>query len=1218
LASSLKTPAVLQLLEESFGANASYVESMLDRFLTDPSGIDDSWRSYFEGLVGRNGSTNGASTNGSNSAPTATKPAEQKPAATSTTGNVHPENVVKILGPSKRIVENMETSLGVPVATSLRYMPVKLLEENRKLINEYLGEQGKGKASFTHIIAYAIVQALNEMPHMNDSYAVQDGAPVRIKRQSVNLGIAIDMQKKDGSRSLLVPNIKGSNQMSFAEFLAAYDAIIKKARANKLDVADFADTTISLTNPGTIGTVGSIPRLMSGQSIIIATGAIEYPAEYQAMAPEALTQLGISKVVQMTSTYDHRIIQGAESGLLLARIHEFLLGKDEFYDKIFQSLRIPFKPFHWQLDRNPALLGMNREKEQMRKQAGVLELINAYRVRGHLVADIDPLHAIPLHHHPELDIETYSLTIWDLDREWSTGGLIGQETMTLRKIVETVRKAYCGTYGVEYRHIASREEKLWLRARLEAPQEELSLEVKKALLSKLTAAEQFEQFLHKNYIGQKRFSVEGSETVIAMLDQLIEGSTVRGVEDIFLGMAHRGRLTVLSTILGDYAERIFTAFEGLVHPSFPADEGDVKYHQGAKSIRKTAGGDISLTLSPNPSHLEFVDPVVEGMARAKQDLTGRPSDEAMDRIMPVLLHGDAAFAGQGIVMETLNLAALKGYRTGGTIHIIINNQIGFTTSPEASRSTIYSTDVAKMTQMPIFHVNGDDPEAAFRVLQLALDYRQQFHKDICIDVIGFRRLGHNEADEPSYTQPLMYQRVKAHKGVRTVYSNRLVREKSLTEAEVEEMVKAQNDHFQSILAKSKDYVKSSQQRTALPAQPLEEDWSHVLDTPVTPEIVKEITDTISIMPQNFHLNPKMVSQLTRRQKMGDGSTKMDWAFGESMAFGSLVKDGFSVRLSGQDSGRGTFSQRHATLYDTETGQPWIPLSSLKSDKEPLAQFSVWDSSLSEAGVLGFEYGYSVQAEKTLVLWEAQFGDFANGAQVIIDQFITPGEEKWQQKSRLTLLLPHGYEGQGPEHSSARLERFLQLCGENNIQVCYPTTPAQYFHLLRRQMHQQVAKPLVVMTPKSLLRLPAATSEISELTSGGFKPVIDDMFIADKSQVQRVVLCSGKVYYDLLERRTQLDEGRVALVRLEEFYPFPGKAMTEIVKSYPNAKDLIWAQEEPKNMGGWIFVKPRIINFLPDMPLRYVGRERSASPSTGFYVIHQLEQEKLMTEALTGL
>lgn len=1233
MASSLKTQAVLQTLEESFGANASYVESMLDRFLLDPSQIDDSWRSYFEGLVGGKPASNGASSNGSANGVAASSngsngaaPAAQKPAAqpaqstpqTTTPTGVHPENVVKILGPSKKIVENMETSLGVPVATSLRYMPVKLLEENRKLINDFLAEQGKGKASFTHIIAYAIVQALNEMPHLNDSYAIQDGAPVRIKRQSVNLGIAVDMQKKDGSRSLLVPNIKGSNQMSFAEFLDAYDGIIKKARNNKLDVPDFQDTTISLTNPGTIGTVGSIPRLMAGQSIIIATGAIEYPAEYQAMAPEALTQLGISKVVQMTSTYDHRIIQGAESGLLLARIHEFLLGKDEFYDKIFQSLRIPFKPFHWQLDRNPALLGMNREREQMRKQAGVLELINAYRVRGHLVANIDPLHATPLHHHPELDIETYNLTIWDLDREWSTGGLIGQETMTLRKIVETVRRAYCGTYGVEYRHIASREEKLWLMGRLEAPQPELSIDIKKALLSKLTAAEQFEQFLHKNYIGQKRFSVEGSETVISTLDQLIEGSSQRGVKDIFLGMAHRGRLTVLSTILGDYAERIFTAFEGLVHPSFPADEGDVKYHQGAKSVRKTKSGDIALTLSPNPSHLEFVDPVVEGMARAKQDLTGQPSAEAMDAIMPVLLHGDAAFAGQGIVMETLNLAALKGYRTGGTVHIIVNNQIGFTTAPEASRSTIYSTDVAKMMQMPIFHINGDDPEAAFRVLQLALDYRQQFHKDVCLDIIGFRRLGHNEADEPSYTQPLMYQRVKAHKGVRTVYANRLVREKSLTEAEVEEMVKAHNDHFQSILAKAKDYVKTGQQRKELPPQPMEEDWSHVAQTPITNDVIKEITDATSIMPQNFHLNPKMVSQLARRQKMGDGSVKMDWAFGESMAFGSLVKDGFSVRLSGQDSGRGTFSQRHAALYDTETGQQWIPLSLLKSDKDPLAQFSVWDSSLSEAGVLGFEYGYSVQSEKTLVLWEAQFGDFANGAQVIIDQFITPGEEKWQQKSRLTLLLPHGYEGQGPEHSSARLERFLQLCGENNIQVCYPTTPAQYFHLLRRQMHQKVSKPLVIMTPKSLLRLPAATSEISELTSGGFKPVIDDQFIADKSQVQRIVLCSGKVYYDLLERRTQLDEGRVALVRLEEFYPFPGAALTEIVKSYPNAKDLVWTQEEPKNMGGWNFVKPRIVNFLPDMALRYVGRERSASPSTGFYVIHQLEQEKLMTESLTGL
>lgn len=1218
MAISQKTPAILQVLEEAFGSNASYVESMLDRFLLDPSQIDDSWRQYFESLVGQSPATTNGQTNGSVSVQVSVAPAQPKPAPQPASPQAHPENVIPIAGPAKRIVENMETSLTVPVATSQRTVPVKLLDENRKLINQYLEATGRGKASFTHIIAYAIIQAMNEMPHLNDGYAIHNGAPARIKRSNINLGVAIDIQKRDGSRSLLVPNIKSANTMDFAQFLAAYDDIIKRARGNKLDVSDFQDTTISLTNPGTIGTVGSIPRLMAGQSIIIATGAIEYPAEYQAMAPEALTQLGVSKVVQMTSTYDHRVIQGAESGMLLAKIHELLLGKDAFYDEIFESLRIPFRPFHWQVDRNPALLGANREREQMRKQAGVLELINAYRVRGHLIADIDPLHAIPVHHHPELDIETYGLTIWDLDREWSTGELNGSETMTLRKIVETMRQAYCGTYGIEYRHIASREQKLWLRDRIEAPRQPLDRETRMALLSKLTAAEQFEQFVHKNYIGQKRFSVEGSETVIAVLDQLIEGAVQRNVEEIVLGMAHRGRLTVLATVLGDYAERIFTSFEGLVHPNFPADEGDVKYHQGAKSIRYTQNKQVAITLSPNPSHLEFVDPVVEGMARAKEDAMQVSMREAMDKVLPVLMHGDAAFAGQGIVMETLNLANLKGYKTGGTIHIIVNNQIGFTTSPEASRSTIYSTDVAKMTQLPIFHVNGDDPEAAYRVLQIALDYRKEFHQDVVIDVIGFRRLGHNEADEPSYTQPIMYARVKAHPGVRSVYGKRLVKEGELTQEEVDQVIQNHNNYFQSVLSKAKLVVQSQSAPKAVPPAPIEEDWSHVMDTPIGQSVIQEITQTISTMPQGFNTNPKMVSQLTRREKMGSGAARIDWAFGEAMAFGSLVKEGYSVRLSGQDSGRGTFSHRHAILYDTENGRPWIPLSTLKSDVNPDAKFYVYDSSLSEQGVLGFEYGYSVMAPKTLTLWEAQFGDFANGAQVIIDQFIAPGEDKWQQKSRLTLLLPHGYEGQGPEHSSARLERFLQLCGENNMQVCYPTTPAQYAHLLRRQMHQEVSKPLIIMTPKSLLRLPAASSDISELMTGGFQPVIDDAYIADRSQVERVVICSGKVYYDLLEKRNQLNEGRVALIRLEEFYPFPESRLRDAVKSYANAKELVWAQEEPKNMGGWIFIKPRVIALFPEFNLQYVGRARSASPSTGFYAIHQLEQEKILSEALTGL
>ncbi len=687
-------------------------------------------------------------------------------------------------------------------------------------------------------------------------------------------------------------------------------------------------------------------------------------------------------------------------------------------------------------------------------------------------------------------------------------------------------------------------------------------------------------------------------------------------------MAHRGRLNVLANVVGDFAERIFTAFEGSVHPNFPADEGDVKYHQGAVGERTTASGKkIKIDLSPNPSHLEFVDPVVEGLTRAKQDALERdegvPREQVIDRKMPVLLHGDAAFAGQGIVMETLNLADLKGYRTGGTIHIIINNQIGFTTSPQAGRSTIYSTDVARMTQLPIFHINGDDPEAAFRVLRIALDYRQEFNKDTVLDVVGFRRLGHNEGDEPSYTQPLMYARVKAHPGVRAKYSDRLVREGVLTAEEVEQMIKAQVAEYEAILQRAKEIVAHKTVRKELPPPAVEEDGSAIVETAVTADVVRQIAHTIAVVPEGFHVNPKMVSQLARRAKMGEGEAPLDWAFGELVAFGSLALEGVPVRLSGQDSGRGTFSQRHAIMYDTQTGDAWTPLATLAQSRTGRPLVEVFDSSLSEQGVVGFEYGYSVVAKSSLVLWEAQFGDFANGAQVIIDQFIAPGVDKWQQPSRLVLLLPHGYEGQGPEHSSARLERYLQLCAENNMQVCYPTTPAQHFHLLRRQIKQETARPLVIMTPKSLLRLPAATSTVAELTGGGFQPVIDDAEIQDATAVQRIVMCSGKVYYDLNAARLKTDDRRVALVRLEQFYPFPESALRAICARYPNHTQLVWAQEEPKNMGGWTFVEPRLLGLLnSSAQLYYAGRAASASPATGSYTIHELEQRQLVDQALT--
>ena len=1272
---------VSEIIAENFGANATYVETLLARFRSDPSLVDESWRAYFEELLGngqpaavseppavrgpredspsgvqdaagpisepRTSTSSGAGRQAA-AAPAPAKPEKAAPSATQPAPSARPE-VTPIRGAALKIVENMEASLAVPTATSQRRIPVKLLEEIRRIINRHLQDNDRGKASFTHLIAYAVVRALEKSPQMNDGFEVIEGQPARVKREAINLGIAIDLEKKDGTRSLLVPNIKNAGQMRFSEFLSAYDDVVTRARAGKLQVSDFQGTTISLTNPGTIGTVGSTPRLMPGQSLIVATGAIEYPAEYQSIAPAILPQLGISKAITISSTYDHRIIQGAESGAFLARVHELLLGKDKFYENVFLDLGIAHAPLRWNVDRNPLLAGQEQIHEHALRQARVMELINAYRVRGHLVADIDPLHAMPLLYHPELDIETYGLTIWDLDRIFITGGLGRTETATLREILDILQRAYCGKVGTEYRHIQSKEEKLWLREQIRREfvhPDPIDAEVKKRILWKLISAEQFEKFLNTKYLGQKRFSIEGCETIISLLDQLIERAGDLGIEQITMGMAHRGRLNVLANVIGHFCERIFTSFEGSVHPSFPADEGDVKYHQGANGERDTATGkQVHLRLSPNPSHLEAVDPVVEGMTRALQDgMTDGEitNDEARNHALPLLLHGDAAFAGQGIVMETLQLAQLRGYRTGGTIHIIINNQIGFTTSPEAGRSSIYSTDVARMTQSPIFHINGDDPEAAYRTMRIALDYRQKYHKDVVLDVVGFRRLGHNESDEPSYTQPLMYQRVKEHPGVRTLYAKRLVKEGVIDDAGVNQLIEERIGGYEEALARAKKVAAEAKSSVVPEPEIAEIDGSPVIETAVTLDVIQEIARQISVVPQGFHLNPKMVSQLARRAKMGEGMVAMDWAFAEAIAFGSLALEGTQVRLSGQDSGRGTFSQRHAVLYDTQTGQAWAPLSELRAENNSRGRFEVFDSSLSEAGVLGFEYGYSVIAGDALVMWEAQFGDFNNVAQSIIDQYISSSEDKWKQRSRLTLLLPHGYEGQGPEHSSARLERFLQLCAANNLCVSYPSTPAQYFHLLRRQVREGFERPLIVMTPKSLLRLPAAGSALEQLTSGGFQPLIDDAEISDANAVERIVFCSGKVFYDLQHARgssptnrgphagsprgvvdregvseTAVIATRVAIIRIEQFYPFPLTAVKEAIARYPNAKDLVWCQEEPKNMGAWTFMEGKFEDRVSGGDrLRYVGRAESPSPATGNYSVHVQEQEKLVREALT--
>ncbi|HZS47973.1 MAG TPA: multifunctional oxoglutarate decarboxylase/oxoglutarate dehydrogenase thiamine pyrophosphate-binding subunit/dihydrolipoyllysine-residue succinyltransferase subunit [Blastocatellia bacterium] len=1212
-----KEPDLTQIIDAEFGSNASYVAELLSQFQANPALVDEEWREYFERLIDSDGASRKAKreTNGGGAAKT--EPVASAPAPVQTRPAPKAEislegDKVPIRGGALKIAENMEQSLAVPTATSQRHIPLKVAEENRRLINEQLQHDGKRKASYTHLIAWAIIKALQKFPQLNDGYEAIDGSAFRVKRSEVNLGLAIDLTKSDGSRTLLVPNIKGANHLTFSQLLAAYDDIVFRARDGKIQVSDFQGTTISLTNPGTIGTNASNPRLMSGQGLIIATGAIEYPAEYQAMSPEALSQLGISKVMTITSTYDHRIVQGAESGAFLALISDYLLGKHDFYDEIFADLKIPFKPLRWAVDRNPALLGGDRWQEEIKKQARVIELINAYRVRGHMIADIDPLRATAIQQHPELDIEYYGLTIWDLDREFITGGLGRVEKATLRDILAKLRQAYCGTIAIEYRNISSPAEKDWLRDRIEEPRPEIPVEVRKRILWKLISAELFEKFLGTKYLGQKRFSVEGTETTVALLDQLVEHAAEREIKDITIGMSHRGRLNVIANVIGHFCERIFTSFEGSVHPNFPSDQGDVKYHQGASGERETEYGNIALSVAFNPSHLEFVDPVVEGLVRAKQDtLFGGRANGANDRAMPILLHGDAAFSGQGVVAETLNFSQLKGYRVGGTIHIIVNNQIGFTTPAEQLRSSLYSTDVAKMIQVPIFHVNADDPEAAYHVMRIALDYRMKFHKDVVIDLIGFRRHGHNEGDEPSYTQPVMYQRIREHPGVRMLYGQKLVKEGVYTQEEFDALNDERNRRYENAYLGAKEIV-SRRQPITIPPVIQEKAETETVETDVDQGTLQTIASAVTTVPKGFHLNPKVVGLLARRAKMATGEVPVDWAFAEALAFGALLLEGTPVRLTGEDSSRGTFSQRHMVLFDTQTDQPWTPLAEMRSDQ---ARLEIFDSSLSEQGVLGFEYGYSVAAPKTLTLWEAQFGDFVNVAQVIVDQFIAAGEEKWNQKSRLVMLLPHGYEGQGPEHSSARLERFLQLSAEDNMQVVYCSTPAQYFHVLRRQIKQTPSKPLVMMTPKSLLRHPHAVSPIDEFTSGGFNPIIEDSIVKDPSQIERVLICSGKVYYDLDAKRQELKDTGTAIVRLEQFYPFPKNMMERYLKTFTSAKDFRWVQEEAKNMGGWTFVRPRIDEVLPEgYTVRYVGRARSASPATGVYAIHQMEQHQLVNEA----
>jgi 2-oxoglutarate dehydrogenase E1 component len=1216
----------LKSLEAVFGPNSALVEELYNQYKEDPSSVPNHWKKYFD-EVDEDDSVEElkeeAEQNGSPAASSQPAPAETKQKKTAEKEEKEEQdNVIEgaqleqIKGVSSKIVENMDESLNIPTATSTRVLPMKMLIEDRAIINRQLLQRDESKSSFTHYIAWAIVQALKEYPNMNNSFSRKDGNPHKVIPDQVNLGLAVDVENKDGSRNLVVPNIKGVDKMNFKEFLDAYNGLITKVRNGNLQLSDFEGTTITLTNPGMIGTVQSVPRLMETQGTIIATGAIDYPAEFKSMSQKVLTKLGISKVMTVTSTYDHRVIQGAESGSFLKKIHSLLNGEEHFYDQIFEDLEIPYDPLPFGGDTYMGQLdGQGASLEDNKRAIAVIRLINMYRTRGHVLADLDPLSDEP-GHSPELDLEYYDLTLWDMDREFYCGGLGGNEKASLQEIVRLLRDTYCGKIGAEYMHLLDLEERQWLRERMESTTNtpELDDDQKKEILHKLNQAKAFEQFLHKKYIGHKRFSLEGADTLIPMMHHMLEKAGEDKVEKIFMGMAHRGRLNILVNIMNKPYSKVFADFEGNLDPDSIQGSGDVKYHLGAEGSYETSSGtEVDIELMPNPSHLESVNPVVEGATRATQD--HHQEIEANKNLMPVLIHGDAAFSGQGVVSETLNMSQLDAYETGGTVHIIINNQIGFTTLPEDGRSTEYASDLAKMILAPIFHVNGDNPEQAVHAMQMAFEYRQKFNKDVVIDLICYRKYGHNEGDEPAFTQPGMYQEIDSHPPVRDIYADHLLNQEDLTEEEAQELF----DEFDDLLRQAFEDAKSSSPLEVTEdmidrEETKQQDWAKYPDTTYPEEELKDIAVKLNTVPKDFDANPKLLKQLAKRAEIVEtNAKKIDWGFAEALAFGSLLKSDTTVRLTGQDAERGTFSHRHAILHGTETDQQFVPLNNLNEDQAP---FYPYNSLLSESACVGFEFGYSAANLDALVIWEAQFGDFANGAQIPVDQYISASEAKWGQKSSLVMTLPHGYEGQGPEHSSARLERYLQLCAEDNMQVVNLTTPAQYFHILRKQAKQDEKRPLIIMSPKSLLRHPLATSQTEDLAEGQYHPFLEDQEVEDKSNIDRLVICSGKVYYDLYKQRQDDEVENVAIARLEQYYPFPDRDVGDILEMYSHIDDIVWCQEEPENMGGWTFVMPRIMDQLKDnQSLRYVGRQASASPAAGQAKIHKAEQDKLINEAL---
>ncbi len=1132
-----------------------------------------------------------------------------------------------IKGPDGALVVAMEQSLDVPTATSFRTLPVLTLDRRRRQLVGALQTAGRSdaKVSFTHLIAYAVVRAAHERPAFSSSFTRIDGQPHRVTRPGVNLGLAVDLERADGSRFLMVPVLRDAHRLDFATFRQQYEELVRRARDGKLGVEDVQGATLTLTNPGGIGTVASVPRLMAGQAAIIAVGAIAYPPGLTPADEQAAAALGVSRVMTLTSTYDHRVVQGAESGEYLRRVEALLQGADGFYEQAFQSLGLPVPALEAPAParpRHPAAVTPEGapDEELMYAVAAGMSLIKAHRTHGHLAATLDPLGSEPPGD-PALEPASEKLTPRLMEAVPAWMMRVEVPGTTLAEALPHMRATYCGTIAYEIEHISNHEQRGWLREQIEsgALRTPRPADQQVRLLRRLAAVDAFERFLRKTYLGQKTFSIEGVDALVPMLDEAIELLARDGAAEVILGMPHRGRLNVIAHIVGRSYASMIAEFES-GHYVGGASAGDVKYHFGAEgTYLTTLGRPVTVALTHNPSHLEVVGAVVEGRARAKQ--THRRAQEVHQdtRIaVPILIHGDAAFTGLGVVSETLNLQALAGYTTGGTIHIIANNQVGFTTDPSEGRSTRYASDIAKGYDLPIIHVNADDVEACLDAVRLAVAFRTTFGHDALIDLIGYRRFGHNETDEPAYTQPQMAERIRQHPPVATVFGETLAQRRLLTTEEVEAERRSAYQRMVEAHAAVKERLELVP-AADLPPRPDEPSVSSVA-TAVPSGVLHDLDTQLARVPEGFAMHPKLRRFFSQRPAAFQPDGRLLWAQAEALAWASLLVEGVPIRLTGQDTERGTFSQRHLVLHDVVTGQGYAPIQHLVQAKAP---FELHNSPLSEMAALGFEYGYGITAPNALVVWEAQYGDFVNNAQVIVDQFIVSGLAKWGQDSRLTVLLPHGYEGSGPEHSSARMERFLQMAAEGNIRVAVPSTAAQYFHLLRLQALVPTRRPLIIIGPKSLLRLAAAQSPLEELAHGAFHPVLDDPEAAGRRErVTRVVLCSGKLFYELLQHREVAGDGpaaATALVRLERVTPFPHAEVAAVLRAYPGLTEVVWAQEEPANMGARAHVATAVPSQLPEgVALGYAGRPRRASPAEGSMAAHLAEQARVVAAAFGPL